>query len=169
MKNQVSKRRRANMRAKRNLRAEVAVSSRLNYLLLEFTDCKADQLPNAKTKARALENHLLTQIETIADLHTKNEGRILSPVDVPHPRVVAAAIIGYDGKAYHVPAPGRHHDVIQLMVKLGHPTPIKGLQGFMLSDGRFVRRSKARVIAEERGQLLPRHSNLKELYSEDVW
>lgn len=85
------------------------------------------------------------------------------------PLVVAAAIIGHDGAPYHLPQPARHHNVIRHMVALGHPTPIRGQQGFMLDDGTFVNRIKARLIAKEAGQLLPRDCKLKELFSEDVW
>jgi hypothetical protein len=85
-------------------------------------------------------------------------------------RVVAAAIIGYDGNAYSLPPPARHHTVIAHMhYELGHPRPISGVQGFMLSDGRFARRESARIVAERAKQLLARASKGDELYSEDVW
>lgn len=85
-------------------------------------------------------------------------------------RVVAAAIIGYDGKPYSLPPPARHHDCIAYMhFELGHPRPISGVQGFMLSDGRFARRKAARIVAKRANQLLERASKGDTLYSEDVW
>lgn len=83
--------------------------------------------------------------------------------------VVAAAILDDDGIIYSVPAPGRHHDVISLMADAGIETPILGEQGFLLSDGRFARRTAAKDVARKAGQLLERASKLKELFSEDVW
>ena len=74
----------------------------------------------------------------------------------------------HDGTVYSVPRPGRHHDVIRLMVEKGRPTPISGEQGFVLSDGRFARRKPAARIAITAGQI----EKLKWpplLYSEDLW
>ena len=86
------------------------------------------------------------------------------------PTVVAAAIIGHDGVPVSLPPPARHHNVIHHMATvLKHPTPITGEQGFMLSDGTFARRRRARMFAEYHEQLLPRASKMDELYSEDVW
>jgi len=87
-----------------------------------------------------------------------------------YPRVIAAAIVGYDGEPVSLPAPARHHDVIRHMADvLGHPTPIIGVQGFMLSDGTFAHRIRARLLAELHGQLIERAGKTRELYSEDVW
>lgn len=91
----------------------------------------------------------------------------------PHPydglTVECAAIMDHDRTVYSVPRPGRHHDVIRLMVEQGRPKPISGEQGFILSDGRFCRRRPARIIAEHSGQLLERASKGQLLFSEDVW
>lgn len=84
------------------------------------------------------------------------------------PRVVAAAIRDHDGTVYSVPSPGRHADVIRLMVEKGRPTPITGNQGFLLSDGRFALRKPAAHIAIKAGQI----TALKwppNLFSEDLW
>lgn len=83
--------------------------------------------------------------------------------------IASAAIIGYDQKVYSVPPPGRHHNIIRLMRDLGHPKPIKGEQGFLLSNGMFVDRETAKPIARVARQLLPRASESKYLFSEDVW
>lgn len=87
-------------------------------------------------------------------------------------RVVAAAIIGHDGKVCSLPPPARHHDVIRHMVHvLDHPIPIKGEQGFVLSDGTFARRRRAKVMAVANDQILPhmKHMQNPYLFSEDLW
>jgi hypothetical protein len=84
--------------------------------------------------------------------------------------VVAAAIKSkVNGQVYSVPQPGRHHHVISKMAKEGLPLPIQGEQGFLLSDGSFVRRARAKMIAVRAGQLLPGVSGRSKLYSEDLW
>jgi hypothetical protein len=84
--------------------------------------------------------------------------------------VERAAIKDHDGKVYTVPRPGRHHDVIKMMVNsYFRPIPITGEQGFVLSDGTFADRVRAREVAEAANQLLSRASTGKELFSEDVW
>lgn len=82
--------------------------------------------------------------------------------------VGVAAIRDHDGTIYSVPRPGRHHDVIRLMVEKGRPTPITGTQGFLLTDGRFAMRKEAGRLAIASGEI----SALKwppDLYSEDLW
>jgi hypothetical protein len=74
-----------------------------------------------------------------------------------------------DGYTYAVPRPGRHHTVIGMMADYGHPVPIKGVQGFMLSDGTFADRKTAKAIAKEANQLLPTASPSDDLFSEDLW
>jgi hypothetical protein len=83
--------------------------------------------------------------------------------------ISCAAIRAPDGKVYSVPKPGRHYHVILLMASLGMPTPIRGEQGFLLSDGRFVGREEAKLVAEAAGQMLPGRGKLTELFSEDIW
>lgn len=84
--------------------------------------------------------------------------------------MISLAAIIQDGKVYTVPRPGRHHDIIWLLAKLGFKTPIIGEQGFTDFNGNFVDRYKARIIAEENNQLIERaqkHSMM--LFSEDLW
>jgi len=86
--------------------------------------------------------------------------------------VDAAAIMDLrDKKVYSVPRPGRHNDVMALMYESGIPKIITGQheQGFLLSNGMFVGRIPAKRIAKKAGQLLPRASDLRQLFSEDVW
>lgn len=83
---------------------------------------------------------------------------------------VTNAAIQLNEVVYKVPIPGRHHDVIREMATIHKlPTPIRGTQGFVLSDGTFASRIKARQVAFEAGQILEGCGKFKELYSEDVW
>jgi len=63
---------------------------------------------------------------------------------------------------YSIPKPYRHNTLVQLIY------PIKGTQGFLLSDGTFVDRIFAGKLAIYTGQI----KKLKwppNLYSEDLW
>jgi hypothetical protein len=82
--------------------------------------------------------------------------------------IKAAAILTKAGKVYTSPAPKRHFDIIIAMTKKGYPTT-KVQRGFLTSEGKYVNRRQARVIAENANQLLPNNFGLKELYTEDVW
>ena len=80
------------------------------------------------------------------------------------------------GTIYSVPRPGRHDGVIRYCAEDLHlPTPISGIQGFLLSSGVFVDRDKAAAIARLSGQpiiLLSYQSTLDDvdyLYSVNVW
>ena len=81
-------------------------------------------------------------------------------------RVKAAAIRDNTGAVHTLPAPARHNEIIKSMFPKVDP---EDERGFLLSDGRFVDRVKAKRIAEAAGQLLPDASTLPKLYSEDVW
>jgi len=69
---------------------------------------------------------------------------------------------------YKVPSPGRHHDVIRVMIELGCSIPIMGEQGFITSTERFVDRQEAGQIALDSKQI-PRLSFPPRLHSEDLW
>jgi hypothetical protein len=98
-------------------------------------------------------------------------------------KIVGAACLLDDGRLFSVPAPGRHHDLIPIMCKALNVDTLIGYepameQGFLLDDGRFVRRKSAARIAWEAGQvirerLIQRGVNPDEcpshLFSEDVW
>lgn len=60
----------------------------------------------------------------------------------PASPVVAAAILVGD-LVCMAPRPGRHHSVISGCAAAGMPTPIKGVQGFVDADGRFLTRIEA--------------------------
>lgn len=82
--------------------------------------------------------------------------------------IVRAAIKSDDGAIYSVPQPGRHHNIIALMVDIGHSKPIRGVQGFVTSSGKFVDRREAAKIAFESGQIKKETQPIT-LYSEDLW
>ncbi len=84
-------------------------------------------------------------------------------------KIDRAAVCTCGGKVFSVPQPGRHADVFRLMQEEGELKPIGAEQGFLLTDGRFVRRIPAKHIAREAGQLLPHAMGFRELFSEDVW
>lgn len=60
----------------------------------------------------------------------------------------------------------RHNDCIKKAVDYGEPTPIRGRQGFLTSEGRFVTREEAVMIAYRALQIKEKK---KTLYSEDLW
>lgn len=78
------------------------------------------------------------------------------------------------GEVYYVPKPGRHSDVIFMMVEQGHASPVAGIQGFITSNGQFVDRRLAFAIAYLAKQITQeqydrRKDGIYELFSEDVW
>lgn len=90
---------------------------------------------------------------------------------------IERAAIWHRGQVWHVPQPGRHHDVIRMMSRAGYDAGAMVHQGFYTSHERFVDRKKARKIAEAAGQIKPRmgpdgvpfKSEHPELFSEDIW
>jgi len=83
-------------------------------------------------------------------------------------KVVASAIY-QAGVTFSLPRPARHCDVIRAMTGAGIETPIRGEQGFLLSDGTFANRIKSKAVAHDAGQLREGPTNVCELFSEDVW
>jgi hypothetical protein len=68
--------------------------------------------------------------------------------------VVAAAIrMNENGLVLSLPRPARHHNVTMAAVSLGLEIVGEHEQGFLTSEGRFVRRAPARVLAKKAGQL----------------
>ncbi len=82
-------------------------------------------------------------------------------------RIVAAAIRA-NGLTMSQPAPARHCDILAAMpAKMASAvTPFD--QGFIDSEGSFLHRGEALVIARLAGQLLNPTSH-SELFSEDLW
>lgn len=72
------------------------------------------------------------------------------------------------GIIYWMPAPARHADVGQAMVKNGFSPPYPGgeAQGFMMKNGQFARRKSAALTHQKAGGALSHPPNL---FSEDLW
>jgi len=80
-----------------------------------------------------------------------------------------------DDKIWSLPKPNRHHNVLRminnLFVDRNYETEV---QGFLDSNGRFLNRKDAFILAESNGQLdRSNHGdncyNGNELFSEDLW
>lgn len=84
------------------------------------------------------------------------------------PKIVAAAI-RRSGMVYFVERPGRHHDVLRKMAASGLKLPIKGEQGFVTSEGKFVNRKVALGIAVKAEQPMVKNGPVGLLFSEDLW
>ena len=83
--------------------------------------------------------------------------------------VVGVALRTEDGQICSMAAPARHHDVIRGMAAAGYKNIQSAEQGFMLDSKVFVSRKRAKVVAIDAGQLLPRAHSGDELFSECVW
>jgi hypothetical protein len=84
--------------------------------------------------------------------------------------VVRAAIRDDRGAVWSLPQPNRHHDIIKVMREAGYDGPLRGdQQGFVLSDGRFVRRKPAKMVAHRAGQIKRGETIAATLTSEDLW
>ncbi len=88
-----------------------------------------------------------------------------------HNKIVAAAIF-LDGFVAVALPKERHHNIINNLAETGFPTPIGGVQGFLTSEGIFVDRKMAMIMARANNQLIPRegqHGVGGDLFSEDLW
>ncbi len=80
-------------------------------------------------------------------------------------RIVACAIQDMHGLVCSLPAPARHHHILQ-----AHGGLAGQEQGFLTSEGLFVDRRKAHAIATRAGQIVHRCGGDDEtLYSENLW
>lgn len=93
-------------------------------------------------------------------------------------RIVAAAVWETSpddvkkGLVFSIEAPARHHDIVQMMSRMGVVLDYTVTQGFLTNTGEFVRRKPAKMIAEHAGQMKPRRPGEydgPELFSEDLW
>jgi len=80
-------------------------------------------------------------------------------------RVVAAAVRLSDRR---VIVGVRHYDEL-MRVWLPEEPDLKAVQGFVLSNYKFVSRDVAFKVAKEAGQILPGEGRHGTLYSEDLW
>lgn len=82
--------------------------------------------------------------------------------------VVAAAIRALDGRVLTLLPPARHHTLLNVARCLDDRSMLRGEQGFIDSDGRFMSRGRAASMALGAGQI----AKLRwppALYSEDLW
>lgn len=88
--------------------------------------------------------------------------------------VITHVAIVYKDKTYSLPAPNRHHNVIHVIAE-ENGVGIRGtdIQGFLDSEGNFLDREQAFILASKNGQLKrrtgPNHYQGNELFSEDLW
>ena len=82
---------------------------------------------------------------------------------------VETAAILLDDVIHTLPRPARHHDIIRKLAAEGHPTPIQGVQGFVLSDGQFATRKVARLVAKRAGQVPKSPTPPGPFTSEELW
>lgn len=89
------------------------------------------------------------------------------------PRIVGVALRAPDGTIYSLPAPNRHHHLIQHVVselKVIERVGTDWEQGFVDSEGRWLRRKPALIVATKANQLKPGTvTRGGQLYSEDIW
>lgn len=87
------------------------------------------------------------------------------------PETVDRAAIRFLGEVFSLPRPKRHHDVIRHIIsrRPDMTTVAGGTQGFITSNGRFVDRGEALVIAVRQNQIKVKTGNPAQLYSEDLW
>jgi hypothetical protein len=87
------------------------------------------------------------------------------------PEEIACVAVKYDDiGVLALPAPARHHHVMWTRLFIdGKATRGDAIQGFLTTKGRFVDRKKALAIATAREQVIHKHGNQSELYSEDMW
>jgi hypothetical protein len=81
--------------------------------------------------------------------------------------MLAAIKLDADTVAICLQPHSMHCDIIHSLVKQGCKTPIKGQQGFLTSEGRFVDREDGKSIALASGQITKTIG--QNLTSEDLW
>lgn len=83
-------------------------------------------------------------------------------------KIILAAIKTDDNQVSVALHPkSRHCWIIHHLANNGFPKPIKGEQGFLTSEGRFVDRVEGKEIAIKAGQIT--ETKFNKLYSEDLW
>lgn len=91
-------------------------------------------------------------------------------IDHMEPATISGvAVIGdCDGILYSLPCPCRHGDVIREAVTMGHPKPVKGLQGFTVDGKIFITRELAWKLVHANALVQTTRCD-GVLYSEDLW
>ncbi len=87
------------------------------------------------------------------------------------PEKIEKAAILFQGRVYSVFPPGRHHDVVKAIIEQNPSVTrvMPNVQGFVTSNGRFVQRDEACVIATKADQIKVKTNPAHLLFSEDVW
>lgn len=108
----------------------------------------------------------MTQLRTIPYLDKIDYDR-----DAARTIVAAAVLDTVTDKVYVIDRPARHYQIVHAMnEQLGLPQLGTHEQGFLTSDGYFLRRRPAFVVAERAEQLKASKTKVDgTLYSEDVW
>lgn len=83
--------------------------------------------------------------------------------------ITHVAIKTKTNKIVSLPKPFRHHHLVHYLYGTPDETPDLKAQGFLDSDGNYLNRKQALVIAKAANQYQPTAGPLPELYSEDVW
>lgn len=76
------------------------------------------------------------------------------------------------GRVLKLPAPNRHHNLFREYHEVINNLRNNGFvetQGFITNMRRFVDRKEALKIAEAANQIVEKHPQYDELYSEDLW
>ena len=85
-------------------------------------------------------------------------------------RITDVSIKTPDGVIWSLPEPNRHGDVIELIFNtVNNGKMVIGEQGFLINNQYFVNRQEALTIAIFNEQLIAKHPQPYELYSEDIW
>lgn len=85
-------------------------------------------------------------------------------------RYVLASAIVYSRRVWTLPAPCRHHDIIEAIYNSnGKGVDGTELQGFVDNNGAFLTREQAFVLARSVGQLVDSRTPGPILFSEEVW
>lgn len=149
-------------------RAQSAADAVLAAQQAEIAELKLELIPPTPhsviiERARAEIAALKADAERLQTLINAEELTVkrIECVAVRHPR----------GLIFSLPRPARHHDVLHAMHELGLSTLRQDAeQGFLLTDGEFAWRTKAKTIALESGQhLVNGMEHRKDLFSEDLW
>jgi len=90
-------------------------------------------------------------------------------IDPKPQRGIVAAACQIGGLTFSMPAPARHHDVLQSMVMAGIPAGFQET-GFLDHRGVYVGRKAAMIVAMQWGQLAQgEFLDGGELFSEHLW
>lgn len=83
--------------------------------------------------------------------------------------LITHVAVYFEGRIYSLPKPSRHGEVVRSIGGMYGPS----VQGFLTSQGHFINRRQAMLLARRNGQLNRDMSENsyqgEDLYSEDLW